>query len=1011
MTTNAHVTCPPEVLEKVEQFREGLDLYKSDRYKEARARADFIDPFFAALGWDIHNSAGHSEIHRDVVIEDSLKIDASTKAPDYSFRLGGARQFFVEAKRPRVVVESDSKSAYQLRRYQWNANLLISVLTDFEELAVYELSEPNRSDNPEVARILYVTYDEYETRWGEIHQLLSREEVLNGSVQRAAEAAASRNLRQVDAAFLSQIEQWRKTLAEDAVAMNSAAGLSRGDLNFIVQATIDRIVFLRFCEDRGLEAPGQLAEASESTQVYSKLMELFQRADRRYNSGLFHFTKEPGRDVAPDTLTPSISLSDGALTTVISELYAPRSPFEFSVLPPDILGRAYEQFLGSQIVFSGASVKVEQKPDVRKAGGVYYTPQYVVERIVNESLRPHLDPSRSVADIERLTVVDPSCGSGSFLVTVYQALFDWYLERYIAAPPRSRFKQRIFRAPNGSWRLTLDERKRILTTHVYGVDLDPQAVEVAKLSLLLKVIEGETQTALAVDRLLPDLSSNILCGDSLIGPDFHSMQTLGGAVPDLGESIRPFSWTESFPAIFERGGFDAVVGNPPYLNIDSVWGKSDPRLGYLKEFYPEIHTDKTDLLFYFLKRALDIARPPQSGSPDASVSFIVSRAFLEADKATKLRSHLSVQSRVREIIDHRGAVVFKGVGIATAILHLEKAGRKESPATRVRQLRENALPSHPTAAVYEDARLFDEFEGDVARLGSKRWTFVPPHLASTFDHMDSAGSPVGEILHIGQGMQTGRNSVFGGRTSSEIASWGVPFRMAPIRARNSDIDAYAIRDSGTHILYLEDVANFDRLPLGVQDHLKAHEAELQKRAAYKRGNCDWWKFTWPLHKEYFDRARILAPYRASKNRFALDKEARFLGLTDTTVLYDAGQQEDLRYILGILNSTLLTLRYRYIGKLTGEGMFEYFENGIAELPIPRVGRSSKEHKAMVDLVQRRIEAAEDLAAASSPADIRGFKDRIQQLDRLIDRTAIEAFGLDLDVADLPRIEDPAESDS
>lgn len=976
---------PDVVKQKIDQFETFRKDYRSAEYKEASARVDFIDPLFEALGWDVNNRDGVAERFRDVVHEARLNIGSAAKAPDYSFRQGGVRKFFVEAKKPAVSIERDRAPAYQLRRYGWSAGLSISVLTDFEELAIYDCRvDPRQNDDPAVARLLLFSFDEYVDRWNELDELLGRRAVQKGSLERfASEAADTRSRREVDDLFLAQIERWRKSLAADVVSRNRAAGLSRNDLSFVVQSTIDRIIFLRFCEDRGLEAQNDLLDAAKGADVYEGLLTLFRRADQRYNSGLFYFSDEAGRTSFVDTLTPSVQIGDDVLRTVVEDLYYPRSPFEFSVMGPDVLGRAYEQFLGSEISFKGATVAVEQKPEVRKAGGVYYTPQFVVDYIVRSCIGPMLS-GKSLPDIAKFTVVDPSCGSGSFLVAAYQHLLDWHLGRYLDTPPRSPYRKRMHRDERGEWRLNIDERKRILATHVFGVDIDPQAVEVAKLSLLLKVIEGETQTALAVERLLPDLGGNVMCGNSLVDLDFHHDQTLPGVDPEIDERLRPFSWRSSFPHVFERGGFDAVIGNPPYLNVDDVWGKNDPRLAYLKKHYPHVYNDKTDLLFYFLAKALDITK--------SDVAFIVSRAFIEAFKADKLRSYISSEGTVRELIDLRNAYVFKGVGITTAIVHLTKEPSRSGEAL-IRRLRPDALPVGSDWSVFEDGALFDSITVKHEHFDGEPWTFVRPDLQSLIERIDAVGEKIGQILFVGQGMQTGRNGVFGKRTDEEIDAWGVAEAMVYTRARNSDIERFSIRDSGQRLLYLEDVLSFSQLTIGVQDHLERHRAELEGRAAFKRGNCDWWRYTWPLHKEYIGRNKILAPYLAKTNRFALDTDRRFLGLTDTTILYDRDQPEDLRYILGVLNSRLLSFRFQFIGKLKSGSILEYFENSVSKLPVPRIKPSSAKHRQMVDLVQQRMDVEVDKATLISPAQRSLLESRTVALDVQIETLVRSLFGM------------------
>jgi hypothetical protein len=993
---------PAVIRQLVERFEANLDAYRGGGYNETLLRRDFLDPFFKALGWDIDNSQDYAEAFREVIHEDAIKVGGSTKAPDYSFRIGGRRIFFLEAKKPSVYIKEEIAPAYQLRRYAWSANLPLSILSDFEEFAVYDCrAKPAPNDKPSKGRLLYLTYRDYLERWDEIAAVFSKEAVLKGSFDRYARAAlGKRGTATVDAEFLAQIEQWRDLLAKNLALRNP--GIGARELNFAVQATIDRIVFLRICEDRGIEPLNRLQGLANGPNIYPRLAQVFREADERYNSGLFHFRSEKGRPGSPDEFTLGLKVDDKLLKDLLNGLYYPESPYEFSVLPADILGQVYERFLGSVIrLTAGGQAKVEEKPEVKKAGGVYYTPTYIVDYIVKQTVGRLLD-SQSPKDAAKLKILDPACGSGSFLIGAYQHLLDWHLAWYAANDPEKHAKgkdAKLYRAKEG-WRLTASERKRILVNNIYGVDIDAQAVEVTKLSLLLKVLEGETDESLNAqmklfhERALPDLDGNIKCGNSLIGPDFFDGRL------DLDEEerrrINAFDWKAEFPQVFPplkrggqggfQGGFDAVIGNPPYLNIDDVWGKGDSRLQAIKNAYPEIYNDKTDILFYFLAKAVSISK--------RLVGFIVSRAFLEAYKADKLRLWLSQNAKIAEIVDFQNLYVFPGVGITTAVICLDATNKSHS--FPIYKLHTHTIEG-PLSQALKDRAAFAKYQQDISGLGGMPWVFVSPEVAYLHRKIDAAGVPLGDVLLVGQGMQTGLNSVFGDRTLSEMKAWKVPHNMWAFRASNSDIQRYCIRRRDECLLYLEETRSFNSLPFGLQAHLKANESALKKRAAYLRGNCEWWRYTWPLHKEWYARPRLLCPYLSTGNRFALDSNKQFIGLTDTTMLFDNDQAEDLRYLLGLLNSALMTFRYKAIGKLKSGGILEYFWNGISRIPVRRVDFSDQQdrarHDRLVALVEQMLQLHRDLAAAKTAHDKTLAERQIAVTDKQIDRQVYELYGL------------------
>src|SRR3972149_4089204 len=541
--------------ELTDRFLRNLDVYKNGAYNETQVRREFIDPFFEILGWDVANKAGYAEQYKDVVHEDSIKVGVSLKAPDYSFRIGGQRKFFLEAKKPSVKIKEDVGPAYQLRRYAWSAKLPLSIVTDFEQFAVYDCRvKPDPSDKVSLGRIAYYTYDQYIEKFDEIYNTFSKEAVLKGSFDRYIESTkVKKGTGEVDREFLKEIEKWRDSLARNLALRNPELDIY--ELNFAVQHTIDRIIFLRICEDRGIEGYGRLQGLLNGASVYERLLHLFTQADKKYNSGLFDFKA--------DRLSHNLKIDDKVLKEIIENLYYPKSPYEFSVLGADILGNVYEQFLGKVIrLTSGHQAKVEEKPEVKKAGGVYYTPDYIVDYIVKNTVGKLVEgdgrspspqrgegrgegeksgkPKLTPRDVSKLRILDPACGSGSFLIGAYGHLLDYHIKWYRENAPEKHAKGKrpaIYRGAGGEWRLTTSEKKRIILNKIFGVDIERQAVEVTKLSLLLKVLEGENSETIGKnlslfrERALPNLDSNIKCGNSLIGPDFYDNPLLPFAIP------------------------------------------------------------------------------------------------------------------------------------------------------------------------------------------------------------------------------------------------------------------------------------------------------------------------------------------------------------------------------------------------------------------------------------------------------------------------------------------------
>lgn len=641
----------------VERFEEHRKEYHLPDYNEQKARQDFINPFFKALGWDIDNEKGASEAYREVIYEDKVVVRGKAKAPDYGFRLAGSgkkRLFFVEAKKPSVVLKTNKESAYQLKRYGSSAQAHVSILTNFEDFIVYDCSRvPNLNDSASVARLKHIHFQDYGKEFDFIYDTFSHEAVTKGRFDKFVQSDANKKgTDTLDKRFVKSLDEWRLYLAK-SIAFNNRK-LNDEEINFSVQQTLDRLIFMRFCEDRAVEPDAQLQKAVSKGDSYKNLVDLFKQADDKYNSGLFDFKK--------DVITPKLKIDNKVLKIVINELYFPLCNFDFRVMPVEVLGNAYEQFLGKVIRTTPArSVKIEEKPEVRKAGGVFYTPQYIVEYIVKNTVGKLID-GKSPKEIEKIKIVDPACGSGSFIVGAFEYLLNHHINYYHEKGYATRKGKDNPFTPQGT--LTTHEKKRILINNIFGVDIDANAVEVTKLSLLLKCMEGETaasiqhQMSLFHERVLPNIDNNIKDGNSLIDTDFYDSEI------DLGyeRKIKPFSWKKGFPEVFKQGGFDVVIGNPPYVSTKEI--SEEQKKYFLKKYYSAI--GQFDLYGLFIEKAYDLL------SKNGEFGFITSSTFLNNKDFKNLREILLTKTTIDSIINF-GETVFDDANLDVTVLTFNKS--------------------------------------------------------------------------------------------------------------------------------------------------------------------------------------------------------------------------------------------------------------------------------------------------------------------------------------------------
>ncbi len=962
---------PQEIERLIERYDAQREAYESGQYKETEIRVEFIDPFFKALDWDVHNEQGYAEAYKDVIHEQALKIGGATEAPDSCFRIGGARKFFVECKKPSVNIKDAPHPAYQLRRYGWSAKLPLSILTDFGEFAVYDCRvKPCKNDSAAVGRVMYLTSGQYAEKWDEIAAIFSREAVLKGSFDKFAEGAkGKRGTASVDDAFLEEIERWRDLLARNVALRNP--DLSQRELNFSVQCTIDRIIFLRICEDRGIEPYGRLMTLRNGERVYPRLCEFFQRADERYNSGLFHFQREKDRPEAPDELTLKLNLDDKVLHDILANLYYPDSPYEFSVLSADILGQVYERFLGKVIrLTAGHQAKVEEKPEVRKAGGVYYTPTYIVDYIVKNTVGKLIEeigsgkgaksPRRiTPQDVAKLKILDPACGSGSFLLGAYQYLLDWHLDWYVnhdlarwATGKHPSVYQKTLCGlaslrEEHSWHLTTEERKRILLNNIFGVDIDSQAVEVTKLSLLLKVLEGESQESITKQfelfhqRALPDLGSNIKCGNSLIGPDFYRQGQLPLMTDDEKYSINVFDWQAEFPDIFRAGGFEAVIGNPPYRMLQPHNTEASV-LAYLREHYIAAEF-KIELFHLFLQKGISLLRT------GGYHGHIVPTTILNNVYAESLRSRLLDECAIESIAVslHR---VFATADVHTSVLVFRREADTKRRLQQVVKTSTALGPEFSRNPVYTGAitqRRLYEFSGKVWNISvTEQNAYILQRLTTKFPKL-------GEVAKINRGLITGDRSKF-------FSEERLTKNHIPILA-GGDVLRYLILAPSEFVLF-----------------------ERPKTA----GGC------WDREVHLAEHKIVVRQIGTGPTATYLDRPLAVTGNIFTVRCRDSRAE---LFVLGILNSKLTD----YFWKV----MFADFKGSfpqitifsLEQLPIRVLDLSNASDKAqhdrMVKLVEQMLELHKKLAAARTPQEQNALERQITATDQQIDRLVYDLYGL------------------
>ena len=963
----------------VEIFGRNLADYKSNRYDEASVRQEFLNPFFRALGWDVENKAGHIPQHREVEIESRTDIGGRQKRADYLFRTDRIDRFICEAKKP--AEELHARSAYQAKRYAWNKGLFLAVLTDFEELHLYVVGSKPFPEEVGVGLWKSWHFRQYPLMAREIWDLLSHQAVAGGALERAIDAlprkpAAKGKIRQqwlfkpdrsraLDTDFLNFLDEARRDLASDLIRHNDRADLLEDNrLNEAVQRILDRILFLRICEDRDIDTGRPLAQILRSWRdhaanpvprkprqsefalhetaddvyaarprpgpLWREVVAHFQALDRRppshipfFNGNLFkpHFSEE-------------LEISDEWIAGFLDEIGDEESAYLFNVIPVEILGTIYERFLGKVVRPQGRGVTIEDKPEVRKAGGVYYTPRYIVDYIVEQTVGKLLEGRKPEKTLD-LRILDPACGSGSFLIRAFERVCEHW-QMALTKGERKRRREECWTDPaTGDVHLTTDLKRRILTANIFGVDLDPGAVEVTQLSLYLKMLEGENRTTLAAERdlfgsdiaLLPPLQENIKCGNSLIASDFS-------IIPEDLVRVKAFDWDVQFAGIMKAGGFDAVIGNPPYILLQTM--DDHNVFSYLGDKYV-VARYKIDTYQVFMERAIRLA------GPGGMFGFITPNSYLRNKHAFALRSFILDGTDISSLRTFYYPV-FSGASVDTCILVAQKAQR----------------PNDATEILIIRSKSPEEISGQTVmqqewRKHPQRNFFLPGSGAedALLDRIDNNAFPLGEMATAYFGIQT------------------------------FDRDKYVTdqRSLKTHKPVVDggNIQRYDLLP--------STEFIDFRPASIKSGG-----------KEMVYETERIGVRQIGKTPIGTIVPAGLYSLnTIYNIYFTKSTRLKLRFVLGIMASS--TGRWYWERRFFDqkETFPKIKKDALLMFPVAKLDLSMPadraRHDRMVALVDKMLALTPKLRAAKSEQERRTLQNAVTATDRQIDALVYELYGL------------------
>jgi type I restriction-modification system DNA methylase subunit len=1006
-----------ESLERVHHlasvFKQNERQYLSPAYSEMQARIDFIDKFWIALGWDVNHETQTNPYEQEVKVERRVITSAGRKRADYAFLSPNFRDvlFYAEAKKPQTSVDTPD-NYFQTIRYGWNSQTPLSVLTDFEHLRILDCRYKPEIDTVLHRAVKKFHYDEYadEKRFGEIYHLFSRESAIKGSLEKFASTlpkpsgkAHQRTLfgggfQSIDESFLQELDEYREELARSF--KNRNPHLNSEELTEVTQRTLDRLVFMRFLEDKLIEPDPLVENLGSKGSVWGDFISTSQRLDAIYNGIIFK--KHAILD------SPNFRVDERTFGGIRENLAHTNSPYDFNAIPIHILGSIYERFLGKVIVATDKRAHVEEKPEVRKAGGVYYTPQYIVTYIVENTVGKLIE-GKMPEQISKLRFADIACGSGSFLLGVYDLLLRHHTAYYNEAKNRARaIKAGCVEHEDGTLHLGLRQKKAILLNNIYGVDLDAQAVEVAQLSLFLKLLEDETTSTAKSHQLefretmLPSLDKNVIHGNALIGWDVLD----GQLFDDEQRNLFPLDFADKFKEPMRGGGFDAIVGNPPYIRIQTLQETTPLAVDYFESHYESASKGNYDIYVVFVERALSLLN--ESGK----LGYILPHKFFNAKYGESLRSHLSEGKHLSQIVHFGDQQIFKGATTYTCLLLLNKAASEKFEVSRVANLEE-----------WRKGNSVERGEIPASKVTSDEWVFSFGQKSLLLDKLNQMPTKLEQVTsRIFQGIKTSADKIYiveelereARRVKiyskeKEAEYWLEPDLLHPL-IKGGDSKRYLLSRTNRLILFpyerqedgsvqLIQAAQFKTdYPL-TWAYLADNKRFLENRENGKMRGLRWYGYVYPKALDVMPLPKIFTPDIAPHSAFSLDEsgETFFTGGVAGGYGILALPEISREFLLGLLNSKLLEWFIHQTATQMRGGWYSYEARFIRGLPIHTVEVSEKadraRHDKIVGLVEQMMQTKPQCMSARSDRDRTFYENKCAALDRQIDALVYELYGL------------------
>ena len=955
------------IKELISLFEQKKNSGEIRKYKEEDTKKDFILPLFEALGWNVYNRGKKND---SISAEETI----SKKRVDYGFRINGIPKFFLEAKSLKEDnIHNNPNYVTQAIDYAWMKSCSWAILTNFETIAVYnaDWKESNHGNN--LFFVLHPNDFLNDSRFAYLSKIAFENEELD----KIASKYGKKQLKNpINKQLLLDMIHFREILSKDIVRNNQDMHLAQEDIDESVQRILDRLIFIRNAEDREHEENKLLSNLRQWTakgkeELVREIWGVYKYYDSVYNSKLFG-DKEPH-------LADKLIISNEVLQEVIEGLNQSKDNYyryDFSIIESDTLGNIYEQYLGNILKSTPKRAKLEQSKAHRKEQGIYYTPSYIVDYIVRNTVGEYIKTHTS-EEIRKVRILDPACGSGSFLMRAYKELENYWTKEL-------KLKEGDLRQTK--WDIENSElfysiKTEILKNNIFGVDLDPKAVEIAQLNLLLQISEkGEK---------LPLLQNNIKVGNSLID--------------DPSITDKAFKWEEEFPEIMKEGGFDIIIGNPPYVRIQNL---KDSEIEYFNNNFKSAFKNY-DIYVLFVEKSLKLLRP------NGDLGFIIPSKFVNSDYGLGLRNLISETKTLRKFVDFKDFQIFGDATNYTCLLFLRNSKNNEFTYSYPKDKESFSLQEVSNKDIFQEYRL-------PIPILNEPWVLSDNKASNLMRKLNSNNERLGDICkNIFQGLVSGSDSVYFVKLISETKETArimnlsdnhefiIEKQILKKLLKGKDIQKWSVEWKGFYVVYPYFVKDgtASLIPLSkikesyplAYEYFRQYESLLKKRENNRFVNEEnWHQFGRLQNIEKFEQPKIITQVLASSNTFALDSKGEFYFVGGGNaggygIVLKNEYKDYYPYILALLNSRVLEFYLKNISTPFRGGYFSYGRRFIEQLPIKFANETDTNKLSL--LVMEQISLTMSLREMNDTDAKNKIEQRLKENEQKINSIVYTIYGL------------------